>query len=337
MRPRVGLGDLLCSWPAWRALRAFRPDLRVTVITWPETAPLLAHMRREVDELLPFPGFPGIPERPPDPLAWPRFLRLARERRFDLAIQTYGDNPAANEVTARLGATARGGFRAEGWWRDEDAPTYLAYPREEHEVWRHLRCVEHLGVRLRPDADRMVFTTLPGDDEEFRRLALEHGLRPGRYVVLHPGASCASRRWPTDRFAQVGDALVERGYAVVIGGVAGERDLADAVRGAMRRPAHDLTGRTSLGGYALVLRHAALLVGNDTGPAHLAAAVGTPTVVVFLSGDPVRWAHPGPRHRVCRVAVGCNPCPHLTCPIDFRCALRLPADAVLSEVDRLLW
>jgi ADP-heptose:LPS heptosyltransferase len=104
----------------------------------------------------------------------------------------------------------------------------------------------------------------------------------------------------------------------------------------MRAPAVDLAGGTSLGGYAALLASAALLVANDTGSAHLAAAVGTPSVTLFLSGDPVRWAHDPARHPVARVQVECNPCPHLTCPIDHRCAMRLGTDSVMAHADRLL-
>ncbi|OMQ08572.1 glycosyl transferase, partial [Modestobacter sp. VKM Ac-2676] len=87
VRLRVGLGDLLCSAPALRRLREFRPDLQVTLITWPEMAPVAARYAGDVDELLPFPGADGIPERPPDPAGWAPFLAAAAERRFDLALQ----------------------------------------------------------------------------------------------------------------------------------------------------------------------------------------------------------------------------------------------------------
>src|SRR3712207_3502990 len=83
-------------------------------------------------------------------------------------------------------------------------------------------------------------------------------------------------------------------------------------------------------GLAALLRDAAVLVGNDTGSAHLAAAVGGRSVTVFLPGDPVRWAHPGPRHRALVPDVACAPCPHLVCPIEFRCAQTVHPDAVLA-------
>jgi ADP-heptose:LPS heptosyltransferase len=104
----------------------------------------------------------------------------------------------------------------------------------------------------------------------------------------------------------------------------------------MRAPGVDLAGRTSLGAYAAVLERAALLVANDTGSAHLAAALGTPSVTLFLSGDPVRWAHDPARHAVARVQVACNPCPHLVCPIDHRCASTLTPERVLADAARVL-
>jgi ADP-heptose:LPS heptosyltransferase len=104
----------------------------------------------------------------------------------------------------------------------------------------------------------------------------------------------------------------------------------------MRAPATDLTGATSLGGLAALLRDSAVLVGNDTGTAHLAAAVGARTVTVFLPGDPVRWAHTGPRHRAVVADVPCAPCPHLECPIDFRCATSVQPPDVLAAVRDVL-
>ena len=336
VRLRVGLGDLLCSLPAWRAVRRFRPDLRLTMISWPEMAPLLARMSQYVDELLPFPGYPGIPERPPDHAAWPRFLDAARACQFDLAIQAYGDRPAANEITELLGARRVGGFCAQGWVPASDPDLYVPYPHDVHEVERHLRLVTHLGVPPDTDAEALEFPIIDQDRVQFDRATGSAGLRTSRYAVLHPGASAPSRRWPAQRYGQLADHLAARGLRVVLGGTADEQPVAEAVRHHMRGDAVNLAGRTSLGAYALVLRHAALLVCNDTGPAHLAAAVRTPTVVIFLSGDPVRWAHRLPHHRAALVSVGCNPCGLLDCPIDFRCATRLPVSLVLDQIDELL-
>jgi ADP-heptose:LPS heptosyltransferase len=335
VRLRVGLGDLLCSLPALRRLRAARPDLRVSLVTWPEMAPVVARMGDAVDELLPFPGAEGIPERPPDPAGWAPFLAAASARRFDLAVQQYGDRPAANAVAAALGARLVGGFAPTGWTPPPGTERlHLRYPVHLHEVERHLRLVEHLG--LPPGEAPMTFPVTADDEAEHAVTLDRHALVPGGYAVLHPGASSPTRRWPVDRFATVGDGLAGDGLRVVVTGAVGERALGAALTTAMRAPVVDLTGATGLGGLAALLRDAAVLVGNDTGSAHLAAAVGARSVTVFLPGDPVRWAHRGPRHRAVVTDVPCAPCPHLQCPIDFRCAGSVPPGRVLRAARELV-
>jgi ADP-heptose:LPS heptosyltransferase len=336
VRLRVGLGDLLCSMPALRRLRQARPDVRVSLITWPEMAPVVERMGDTVDELLPFPGTAGIPERTPDPGGWPAFVAAAGERRFDLALQVYGDRPAANRVTAALGARLVGGFAPTGWRPPAGAEElHLRYPGELHEVQRHLRLFEHLGLATAGDAP-MSFPVWPADEVEHAETLARTGLVPGGYVVLHAGASSPTRRWPAERYAAVGDALAADGWDVVLTGVPAEREVSAGVRARMRAPAIDLTGATSLGGLAALLRDCAVLVGNDTGSAHLAAAVDARSVTVFLPGDPVRWAHPGPRHRAVVADVECAPCPHLVCPIDFRCAASVRPRDVLAAARGLL-
>ncbi|HWC27093.1 MAG TPA: glycosyltransferase family 9 protein, partial [Solirubrobacteraceae bacterium] len=275
---------------------------------------------------------PGIPERPPRTDAWPQFLAQARRRRFDVAIQAYGARPAADEVTAQIPARHRAGFAVAGSV-GTDPSRHLPYPHDRHEIDRHLDLMRLLGA---PPADRALELPLTADD---RRAAA--GVRTGAgltppYALLHPGATSSSRRWPPQHFAAVGDALAARGLAVAVTGVAAEAPVTAAVVSAMSAPAADLSGRTTLGSLAALLDDAALLVASDTGVAHLAAAVRTPSVTAFLSGDPVRWAHPSPLHRTARVDVGCNPCPHLDCPIDHRCAARLSPGAVLAEAEQLL-
>jgi ADP-heptose:LPS heptosyltransferase len=340
VRLRVGLGDLLCSLPALRRLRAARPDLSVTLVTWPELAAVVARMGDAVDDLLPFAGADGVPDRPegrrPDPAAERRFLAAARARRFDLALQMYGDRPAANRVTAAVGARLTGGFAPTGWTPPPGTGhLHLRYPRDLHEVDRHLRLLEHLG--LPPGGPPPAGFPVTADDEaQAAAVRARHGLRAGRYVVLHPGASSPTRRWPAAGYAAVGDALAAEGWSVAVTGTAGEAPVTGAVLTAMRAPAADLTGATGLGALAVLLRDAAALVGNDTGSAHLAAAVGGRSVTVFLAGDPVRWAHRGPGSRTLVPDVACAPCPHLRCPIEFRCATTVAPGAVLAAARELL-
>ena len=334
VRLRVGLGDLLCGVPALRALRARLPDAHVAMVTWPEMAGVVARQAAYVDELIPFCGHPDIPERPADPEAFAPWAAAMRERRFDLALQAYGLRPAANAVTEALGARRTGGFFAPGAWPVHDLDAHLPYPEHLHEVDRHLALMAHLGAP--DDAGALEFPTTEEERREAHELRAATGLADAPLALLHPGATSPSRRWPPERFAAVGDALAARGMAVAVTGVPGEEASTRAVVDAMEAPAVDLCGRTGLGAYAALLAGADLLVANDTGSAHLAVAVGCPSVTCFLSGDPVRWAaRDATRHRTARVQVECNPCGELTCPIDHRCAQRLTPGHVLREVDAL--
>jgi len=126
--------------------------------------------------------------------------------------------------------------------------------------------------------------------------------RSGSYIVVHSGASVAARRWPAEQFAAVADRLAEAGHEVVLTGVASERPIVQAVSAAMHHPAVDLCGRTDLGTLGGLVSKAALVLCNDTGISHVAAAVHTPSVVISTGDNPARWAPVNRRlHRVlCR-------------------------------------
>lgn len=333
LRARVGLGDLLASVPALRAIRRSRPDLEVVLITYGEVRGIIDRQREYVDDVIAFPGWPGIPDRPVDSERLPAFLEEVKGRAFDLAVQMYGFRAAANEATAALAAPRTGGFFTPGEWQ-ADLATHLPYPIRAHEVDRHLQLVEFLGATATDR--RLEFPLTPADRAAAADVRARHGLESGRYVIVHPGASATSRRWLPQRFAEVADGLTDKGWQVVVSGVPAERDATATVIGSTTRGVVDLTGATNLGAFAALLADASLLVANDSGPAHLAAALDVPSVTVFLSGDPVRWAYADDRHPVVRHPVECAPCGLLDCPIDFRCARAVTADEVLHAAVGLL-
>lgn len=121
----------------------------------------------------------------------------------------------------------------------------------------------------------------------------------GKYVCVHPGASVPERCWSLQNFAVVADAIAARGLQVVFTGTAGEAHLTRAIAEMMRFKSIDLAGRTSLGALAAVLSNAALLVCNDTGVSHLAAALQVKSVVIFTNSEMNRWAPlDRDRHRI---------------------------------------
>jgi ADP-heptose:LPS heptosyltransferase len=197
-------------------------------------------------------------------------------------------------------------------------------------VLRWLRLLEHAGAPSK--GTQLEFPLAEQDQREFQLLRLAD--LP--YAVVHAGSQLPSRRWPLERFAEVADALAAEGLRVVLTGSRAEASLTARLRAAMREPAIDLAGRTSLGALAAVIGRARLLVSNDTGVSHIAAAMQTPSVIVASGSDPTRWAPLNRElHRVLSHDVDCRPCAHYDCPIGHPCALGVTVDEVLAEAWRL--
>jgi ADP-heptose:LPS heptosyltransferase len=287
VRALRGLGDLLCIVPAVRALRSALPEAEIALVGLPWAQTFISRFNRYFDRLIEFPGFPGIPERTPSIAALPAFFAGIQDWQLDLALQMHGSGITSNAFTVMLGARHTAGFYLPGLY-NPDPERFLPYPDHLPEVRRHLALMEFLGVPSLGEA--LEFPLYDADWEALAAVPETADLQPGRYVCVHPGAHESARRWPVDRFAAVADALADQGYRIVLTGTAGERDLTRAVARRMAVPALDLAGRTSLGAMAALLSRARLLICNDTGISHLAAALQVPSVIVFIASNPGRWA-----------------------------------------------
>jgi ADP-heptose:LPS heptosyltransferase len=289
VRMLPGLGDLVCAVPALRALRAAEPSAHVTFIGLPAGAWLRERFPGYIDRWLPCNTCPGLPESKPDPLAHDRLLGAARASRFDLAVQLHGDGRVTNSFTASLGATRWGGLRRPG--TDESNPLLAELRPGRHETERCCDALRAVGITNRDT--RLEFPLRAGDRDQLDAVL---GTLPSTLAVLHPGASRPDRCWSASSFAAIADQLTKRVERVVLTGSAAEVDVVAAVGARAAVPPIELAGRTSLGALAALLAAARVVVCNDTGVAHLAAAVGTPTVTVFARSDRPRWAVRGDDH-----------------------------------------
>jgi ADP-heptose:LPS heptosyltransferase len=331
--PRIGvfralvLGDMLCAVPALRALRKAWPGAELTLIGLPWAATLAARLP-QVDRFIEFPGYPGLPERVPQLAALPGFLKELQQRQFDLLVQLHGSGRIVNPLMAACGARHTAGF-VDGESFSAEPALHLPWPTRGHEIERLLALTDHLG--LQRDGMQLEFPLRDNDRRSLMQLWPSAKNKP--YACIHPGAQLPSRRWAPERFAAIGDLLAARGYTVVITGTVGEHPLADAVSRAMRHPSTSLVGQTNLWTLGALIEGARLLVCNDTGVSHIAAALGTPSVVVSLGADVSRWAPlDHALHRVLWRNVSCRPCGHAVCPYGHPCATELGVDEVAAAV-----
>jgi ADP-heptose:LPS heptosyltransferase len=197
-------------------------------------------------------------------------------------------------------------------------------PGDVHEVERALSLVEAAGYRL------------PRGDDGCLRVTVDEPDERGGYVVVHPGASVPAREWPAERYAELVRELTTRGRRVVVSGAPGERKVTALVAGA---EATDLGGRTTLRELARILAGADAVVVGNTGPAHLAAAVGTPVVSLFAPVVPAaRWRPWGVPH----VLLGdqdaaCRGTRARECPVPGHpCLASVQAEDVLAALDSLI-
>lgn len=272
------LGDLLCAAPALRALRLALPQARITLIGLPWAQEFAQRFSHLLDGFIAFPGHPGLPEQTPRLEAFPEFLKQVQTDQLDLVIQMHGNGVLTNPLVSLLGARRQAGYHVPGQYCPEPG-LFLPYPEGEPEVWRHLRLMEYLGFP--PCGEELEFPITPADHEALGGIPAARSLRAGRYICLHPGARSATRRWPLENFARVARELARDGYPLVITGSSAERELGQRLTSWLPLAIVDLTGQTSLGALAVLLQGARLLICNDTGVSHLAAALRVPSVVVF--------------------------------------------------------
>ncbi|WP_046115581.1 glycosyltransferase family 9 protein [Aquincola tertiaricarbonis] len=317
------LGDMLCAVPALRAIAARWPEAELVLIGLPwarEWANRLPMVSRFVE----FPGWPGLPERETDLAALPGFFQAMQAERFDLMIQLHGSGSIINNLLAACAPQRLAGF-AEPDDLATEPELFTRWPRQGHEIERLLHLTDHLGLPRQGTGMLLPLT----DDDRARAAALVGDGPP--YACVHAGARFTSRRWPAERFAAVADRLAGQGLRIVLTGSEGEREVVQRVKQAMRHEALDLTARTDFWSLAALVEGARLLLSNDTGLSHVAAAVGAPSVVVSSGSDVDRWAPLDvQRHTVLWSPAPCRPCGHEHCPYQHECALAVSVDEVAA-------
>lgn len=288
-----GLGDLMFSMPALDALRATYPRAEIVLLGRQWHQDLLAGRPGPVDRVVVVPptllsgeateitGDAANGSRELDDGDAGRFFAVMVDERFDLGVQLHGGGRHSNPFLHRLGARTAIGLQSPDAVPLDRCVPYVYY---QNEILRLLEVVGLVGaevVTLEPQL--AVLATDRGEADQ----VLAPGDRP--LVVLHPGATDSRRRWPPEHFAAVAELVIDAGAQAAVIGTEDEAELARqivaAVPGAVPGVVHDLTGRLSVSGLTGLLARSAVVVADDSGPLHLAAAVGAATVGIYWCGN----------------------------------------------------
>jgi lipopolysaccharide heptosyltransferase II len=335
------LGDVLMTTPALRALKQACPGRRLTLLTSPAGAKVAA-LVPEIDDVIVYDA-PWLKATAPRAQSGPEFAMVERLRqgRFDAAalFTVYSQNPLPSaflcylaDIPLRLAHCHENPYQLLTHWVVDPEPAGGI----RHEVRRQLDLVAAVGCRS--DDDRLSLQVSHGARQRVEAWLDEFGIDQGRpWLVLHAGASAASRRYPAEQFARAARWLfAEAGLSIIFTGSEAERPLVEQIRALMGAPGYSLVGRLDLEELAALLAAAPLLLSGNTGPVHVAAAVGTPVVVLYALTNPQHtpWGVP---QRILSHDVPCRNCYKSVCPEGHGNCLRLvPPEAVAAAVHELL-
>jgi lipopolysaccharide heptosyltransferase II len=334
------LGDVLMCTPAIRALRDSRRGRSITLLTSPGGAQAVPFIP-ELDGVIEYQAPWMKSSAAHDPTADIVFANQLAQQGFDAAVifTSYSQSalPAAflcylAGIPLRIAHCRENPYQLLTDWVAESEPE----PVVRHEVRRQLDLVAQAGCGT--DNSRLSFALRDADLAAVRARLLRSGIEADRrWVLLHPGASAPSRRYPARHWVDVIRLLDQRlGWPLVLTGGADEAPLIDEIREACGVAVHSLAGELSLGEMGAALRLATIVVSNNTGPAHIAAAVGTPLVDLYALTNPQHtpWQV---RHRVLYHDVPCRFCQKSVCPQGHNdCLAKIPPARVVEAVCGLL-
>lgn len=315
------IGDLLQLTPLIRKLKTAFPNSEITLLLGSSATATLFRYNPHIQETLVYDKKGKDQSHTPLLKLWKKL----RERKFDLVINFQRSN-----LKTWVLATAAFPCRVLVYHKAKDPAI--------HVVDNYLATIAPLGL---DSADRTLELSFGKDDGQFADdLFSLSGFGRTPVVALNPGASHAVNRWSTERFATLADLLADRlGIKVLLVGGAQDSALAQDIVSRARTKPLDITGKASLLQLGALLKKCALLVSGDTGPLHLATAVGTRVIALFGAADPARTGPVGAGHRVIQAKdVACVPCCSRTCnnTAYLECMEKISAEEVFQVVAKML-
>ncbi|MGQ9630750.1 MAG: glycosyltransferase family 9 protein [bacterium] len=333
------IGDVILTTPLVRGLRHRFPDASISYAVESKSIDAIRG-NPNIDEVILFPKLRWEGLLKDDWRNWRtvireagEFVRSLRRRKFDLALDLH--NVTRSSLLSFLsGANIRVGNRDQTL---NVLSTRRIPQRSCHIVDRYFDLVGWLGVSSESAGRKPDFHFSREDMDSALRLLRESSVDGRRFAVINAGTTWRSKYWGDDRFAAVGDHIRENhGLSVLISGGATreERERVERVCNSMRRDAVDISGRLTLKGLGALLGLSDIMVTGDSGPMHIASALGTPTVALFGPTDPRIWGPVGGNNVILRVS-SCTPCHKKVCD-SMDCMRGIGVDGVKRAVDKVL-
>jgi len=317
------VGDVLLSTIVTKNLRLAFPEATIDYLTEPPSIDVLKGNPYLNDTL--------VYNR--SSMSGLQLIQLVRHRHYDLVIDLFG-NPRTALVTRLSGAWYRVGYRFRG---RTYAYNFVATPRgaEVHNTQFNLDALEAIGVAIQ---DRNIYFQFTVDDAAFVDRFLRIAALEARFLIgINTGGGWYTKRWPLEKYAALADRLIETyRAAVVLTWGPGQYADVEQIQSLMKHRAL-IPPVTSLPQLGALLKRCAAVVSNDSGPMHIAAAVGTPVLGIYGPTNPVLQGPFGEHHMtVRREGLDCLGCNLIKCPIGHPCMLDLSVDAVATSFNQLL-
>jgi len=327
------MGDVVLSTPVLKALRDAYPKSHIAFMVRPYVKDI-ALGNPSVDEVIIYDKAMGL-------LGNIRFIKKLRSEKFDLAVVLH-PTLRTNWIVFLSGIPKRLGFdrkRKMGILLTDRIPD-KKHLGLKHEIDYTLGILRYIGISAK---DRTMHVPVSPDNQARAHEALAKGgiSESDTVVAINPGASCPSKRWPAERFAEAADILAKRrGVKIVIISGQSDKKPGEGMASFTKERCLDLSGRTTVGEMAGVLKRSKLFISNDSGPVHVACAVGTPVIAIFGRSDrglsPRRWGPSNKGDVVIHKNVGCLECLAHNCAVGFKCLKAITVDEVVKAAEELL-
>ena len=322
-------GELLLNTPAIHATRETFPQSRITLVVCDYSKEAVSG-NPDIDKLIVF-NAKGILEKV-------KFIFMLKKEKFDLAVML-SPSKFFNIATFLAGIKKRVGYDRKWGFLLTDKIKDEKFKGQKHEVEYNLDLVRHIGANT--DTKDLVFVFDKEDEIFVKNLLASFGISPNNSIVgIHPASSNPAKMWPAEYFIQLIDMLKSKPDITIC--LVGTPEYGKLIEKIIEKTAQkpvNLCGKFTLKQLGAFLKRCSLLISNDSGPVHLAAAVGTPVIAIFgrnIKGvSPKRWGPWGKNHVIFHKDPGCNPCLDRNCPYNFKCLTDITPQQVYQAAERI--